>query len=309
MKRITQLILPYILLLSTVACQEENQIPFAKSEKSGIENIVIIVIDGPRHSETWGDATRQHIPRQDALSQQGLLFTNFKNDGITFTLSGHTAITTGVYENVINNGDELPGNPSIFQRFLKAKQASPEKALIVTSKSKLNALRDTKDLNWNGSYLPTIDVADRADQLTYEESIGLLNEHTPNLSMIHFRGPDKKGHGADWNGYLEKIEETDQYVGELWDFIQGHAHYRDKTLLLITTDHGRHLDGIGSGFVGHGDGCPGCRHIYLLAIGPGVPQGEQVSLHYNQTDIAPTVAHVLGFPWQGDGKSIYEIVN
>ena len=45
----------------------------------------------------------------------------------------------------------------------------------------------------------------------------------------------------------------------------------------------------------HGDGCEGCTHIMLLALGRNVTQGiVNNDLHY-QVDIAPTVGDLLGF--------------
>jgi hypothetical protein len=42
---------------------------------------------------------------------------------------------------------------------------------------------------------------------------------------------------------------------------------KDKTTLFITNDHGRNADGHKDGFISHGDGSEGNRHIFLLAIG------------------------------------------
>ena len=70
--------------------------------------------------------------------------------------------------------------------------------------------------------------------------------------------------------------------------------YHGKTALLITNDHGRHLDGVKDGFVNHEDDCPGCRHIELLAIVPGVPGGQVVTRDLDQVDLAVTIAALLG---------------
>ena len=41
------------------------------------------------------------------------------------------------------------------------------------------------------------------------------------------------------------------------------AFYKDKTTLIVSNDHGRHIDSKG-GFQNHGDDCAGCRHIEFL---------------------------------------------
>lgn len=271
------------------------------------ENVIVVIIDGPRMSETWGDQSRKYIPRQTELSNQGVFFNNFYNEGETFTLSGHAAITTGHYEIVTNNGSEFPSNPSIFQYFLQQSGLPPQKACLITSKGKLAALNNTKSIDWRGSYLPNMNAKDRTDQETFMTALEILEEDKPKLTLIHFKGPDSYGHGKDWSGYLKSIQETDEYVGELWKFLQQNEFYQGNTSLLVTNDHGRHLDGLGSGFVGHGDRCQGCQHISLLAMGPDFSPGI-VDKKYGQTDIAPTIASLLGFKWQGEGETIDELI-
>jgi hypothetical protein len=79
--------------------------------------------------------------------------------------------------------------------------------------------------------------------------------------------------------------------------------------MLVTNDHGRHLDGVQNGFVSHGDGCWGCRHIMFLGLGAGVPKGAHTSVRRTIADITPTIGSVLGFPTPyATGKSMIEIL-
>ncbi|MTI21035.1 alkaline phosphatase [Fulvivirga sp. RKSG066] len=297
-----------ILFTLLAACSSDKNYVKPLASQMATENVVLVVIDGPRLSETWGDSLRVNIPHQNKLSSQGVLFNNFMNDGVTFTLSGHSAITTGYYDLVINNGSELPDQVSIFQRYLEAHRLPPTEAWIITSKKKLAALSDCKDLDWRGSYRPSINTVDREDEITMQVAIDTISTYKPSLTMIHFRGPDSRGHSNDWNGYIKAIQETDFYVKQIWDYIQGDAHYRDKTTLLVTADHGRHSSGIGSSFVGHGDSCDGCRQISLLAIGPDLEKGVVVQKPYGQIDIAPTIASMLNIDWAGEGNTIEELI-
>ncbi|MGK7391688.1 MAG: sulfatase-like hydrolase/transferase [Candidatus Cyclobacteriaceae bacterium M2_1C_046] len=273
------------------------------------ENVIIVVIDGPRYQETWGDNLRQNIPVQSQLAGEGILFKNFFNEGETYTLAGHTAITTGFYQKIENNGTELPANLSIFQSYLSYTQLPPDEAWLVTSKEKLSILADTKDLKWRGSFSPSMDAENREDSITIKVALQVLNEQQPSLAMIHLKGPDQYGHRNDWVNYIRSINETDGYVGDVWNLIQSHPHYADKTTLLITNDHGRHLDGISTGFEDHGDKCEGCKKISLLALGPDFEKGIVVDTPYEQSDIAPTVAKLLNFPFVSEGFAIEELVN
>src|ERR1700709_1273680 len=84
------------------------------------KHVIILVIDGPRWTENWGEAPRENIPHQATeLAPQGVLFTNFQNDGPTYTNAGHTALVTGNYvKKIDNSGKELPPDPTLFQAFV-----------------------------------------------------------------------------------------------------------------------------------------------------------------------------------------------
>lgn len=264
--------------------------------------MIIVVIDGPRYSETWGN-TPGLIPHMSTtLKQKGSFFSNFLNDGYTYTNSGHAAITTGVNQHIDNYGEEFPANPSIFQYWLKQSGKPATAAWLITSKDKLHILANTTDSLWQDTFMPSINcgvngpgTGYRADSLTLVETKRILATHRPNLVLINFMEPDGFAHAGNQDYYMRGISRDDQYVKELWDFLSKDDFYRKKTALLITNDHGRHLDGIDGGWQEHGDSCEGCRHISLLALGPDFKKGAVTEAAYTLVDIAPTVARLLGF--------------
>lgn len=275
---------------------------------------MVVVIDGPRFSETWGHPEQKYIPLMAGeLAPEGTFFSNFRNEGLTNTNPGHTAIVTGRNQYMRNDGSEYPQGPSFFQHYLQQTGQSPDKAFIITSKTKLKILADSRHRDWRGRFTPSYSCGknneDRSDQETLEETYKTLREKKPNLMLVQFLGPDKNGHENNWPGYLESIQETDILVAKLWRFIQQDAIYKDKTALLITNDHGRHSDGQRNGFISHGDDCESCRHISLLALGPDFDRGIIVSEHYDQTAIAPTIAQLLGFRFpSGEGNPIQPLL-
>ena len=106
---------------------------------------------------------------------------------------------------------------------------------------------------------------------------------------------DLGGHSKNWTSYTNYIMEADTIVYDLYQKIQQDPFYEDNTAIIVTSDHGRHLDGISSGFVGHGCYCLGCREVMFLAIGPGIKQDTEIRKKGYLHDIAPTVAWMLGF--------------
>jgi hypothetical protein len=303
-----------LMLLSSIlfGCKRDKVYPIYSTEY-----VIIIVIDGPRYTETWGEPNHSFIPNQSMLRHEGVTFSDFSNDGQTNTISGHTAITTGYYQDIINNGQEFPDKPSIFQALREAHGTPMNKTWIIASKDKLEALANTKNTSWQDKYIPSVDCGvnglgsgSRHDSITLNRCFEVFAEHHPKLTLINFREPDYSAHQYDWPNYQLGIINTDQYVQQIWNYIQNDPVYKDKTTLLVTNDHGRHTDGVSVGFAGHGDKCQGCKKISLLALGPDFPKDSIVSTHYNQTDIASTIAELLNFNLnKGKGKRIRELLD
>lgn len=286
-------------------------------EKYRTRNVIILVIDGPRYSETWGDSLHVHVPiLEKKLSKIGVINSEFYNLGVTNTTAGHTAITTGNYQKIHNGGMELPRFPSIFQYWAKNNINGNESAYVIASKDKLEVLGDTDDLNWSGQFMPSTDcgisgIASgyRADEITYSNTLDILSKKHPGLVLINLKDPDFYAHKNDWENYIKGIEKSDAFTGRLWDFLQNDPFYSNNTSLFITNDHGRHGDGNRDGFISHGDGCLECRHINFFAAGPDFKQNIILDNKRSQIDIAATVAELLGFgmPY-GQGEVMYELL-
>ena len=269
------------------------------------KNVVIIVIDGPRFKETWGDPTKKNIPHfANELGSTGINHNRFYNRGATYTTSGHAAITTGNYQWMANDGSEVPYHPSVFQAWLEEYRVNPEQAQIITSKKKLGILSDCVDHEWRGKFNPMVNAEDRDDKETLQMAYSLISEYHPRLALIHFRGPDMYGHANDWDNYLRSITETDQFTYDVWQFLQNDQFYKDVTTLLVTNDHGRHTDGNRDGFVGHGDFCEGCMHINLYAAGPDFNSNMMANQPREIVDVASTVATLMDFELSGSTGSV-----
>lgn len=308
-------LLSFLALLSASFIQEptalEVIVPNFKTEYA-----VILIIDGPRFSETFGDSTSQYIPYLGKeLIHEGTLFQNFRNNGPTFTNAGHTAITTGVYQSISNAGKELPKNPSLFQYYLKEKNAEKSDAYIVASKGKLEILGNTKDKKWWNMYLPSTycgphgNSSEYANDLsTVTKVVSLIETHPPRILLINLLAADTYGHSNEWDKYLGAIQQCDSYVKQIWNTIQSNPTMRNKTALFVTNDHGRHLTGHKNGFINHGDNCEGCRHIALLAVGPDFKKDQRIPNGGEQLDISKTIAYLLHFSMPTSrGRVLHEL--
>lgn len=282
---------------------KESDDELDKSKAYKTEYVIVLVIDGPRYTETFGDTSFQYIPNlSKVLAPQGVLIKNFRNNGPTYTNAGHTAITTGVYQGIKNNGLELPKNPSIFQYFLKEKGLDSNQAWVIASKGKLDILANTKNKSWKNQFTPSSHcgvngkgMGYTGDKNTWKDAQEILKTHHPKLTLINLLEVDVKGHQNEWKQYLQALRNTDQTALELWNLIQADSIFKDKTTLFITNDHGRHLDGHKDGFISHGDNCEGCRKMYLVALGPDFKTNTVLNNMYEQIDISKTIAEMLHF--------------
>jgi hypothetical protein len=285
---------------------------------SSCKNSVIMIMDGARYSETWGDSTHKNIPYMaNEMADKGLVCTRFYNDGPTYTMAGHTAITTGYYAEINNAGGELPTHPSVFQYYNKKNYSDSSLTWIIASKDKLSVLANCKDANWNYKYMPEADCGVnglgvgsgyRSDSLTYVRINQIFAKNHPRLVLINFKEPDESGHSGDWERYLKAIKETDKYIYLVWNYLRNDKFYSNSTAVFVTNDHGRHSDGVLNGFVSHGCTCDGCRHIFFYASGPDFKSDVISTTRRDLVDIPATIAFLYKFDLVGSqGEVITEL--
>lgn len=291
-------------------CRKDPQLPGYKTK-----HVVIVVMDGARYQETWGNGELTYIPKEAQMASSGTTLTNFQNAGYTYTNAGHTAMVTGYNEMINNSGYQLPQHPSIFQYWRRATGAPPEKAWVISSKDKLYILSDCYDSTFAGQYRPNFDcgvngpfTGYRDDSTTFSHAMNIFHTWHPDMVLINFKEPDASGHANNWYGYLQGITSVDAYVCQIWDYLQSDPYYAGTTTLFVTNDHGRHNDGWLDEFVSHGDGCSGCRHIMLLAMGPDFKQNSVCEEAYNLCDIPKTISELMLFPMNtGTGQSMTKL--
>lgn len=262
-------------------------------------HVIVVVIDGVRYSETFGEPSHQWIPRiWGNLRPQGAIFTSYTNDGRTETNPGHANIVTGTWQDIANDGSERPDRPTVFEYCRKALGTMADDNYVVLGKTKLNILAYSNYAGYGAAYGATVTNSDLQydDQMAAENALSVLQVHHPRLLVLNLPATDHAGHTGVWNDYVTALRRADSLVFEIWSFVQNDPILSGTTTMFVTNDHGRHLDGVDVGFSGHGDGCEGCRHILLLAIGPDTPPDVVDASPRNQTDIAPTIGLLLGFP-------------
>jgi arylsulfatase A-like enzyme len=138
------------------------------------------------------------------------------------------------------------------------------------------------------------------DAFLAECAIACMKAFSPDIVAVCF-GEIDCAHYRSWSRYVEAIRRTDALTGRLWETVQGLEEYRNRTLMLILPDHGRELESSGGlGFVHHSDfytgqgADEGCRRVWMLGIGPGLPANQTVEKPLPITAVAATGLEFMG---------------
>lgn len=138
---------------------------------------------------------------------------------------------------------------------------------------------------------------ERFDAFTHRFALAHLQQHHPRLLHIAYGDTDEWAHAGDYVSTLQALTLTDRYLQELWTWLQSQPQYRDRTTLIITTDHGR--GNTPADWSDHGRDVEGAQNIWLAIVSPDdARRGEwhdAPTLQQNQ--IAATIAAALGLDY------------
>lgn len=163
----------------------------------------------------------------------------------------------------------------------------------------LNVLQEQIPSPWGGV---------RLDAFTHHYALEHVKKYQPKLLYIAYGETDDFAHNGRYDFYLNSAHQTDAFIKELWEYVQSHEQYRDKTTFIIATDHGRGTVPLES-WKNHGTQIKGADEVWFAVIGPDTPaEGElKTKEQYYQNQIASTVAHFLGLeykPEKGAGQAL-----
>ena len=280
------LLVPFLFACSSQRAAIKQEVAVDPTHK-----VVVIVLDGARYSETFGDSTRQHIPYLSALASQGTLFTSFYNDGLTQTMAGHSTLLTGHYDVVDNGGYDSLQRPGIMQLYQRQTGAPATATVMLATKGKLRSFAGCgSEVQVEEHALALCGESIDHDVMLVQKTESILSTHAPSVSYISFSQPDYAGHDGIWEGYIDALKLSDSLAVALYHRLRRQPAYQDA-LFVFTNDHGRHL---GERWADHGDDCAGCRHIMLLAIGGGMPADVIVQERFSMAQLMPTLSKYLG---------------
>ncbi len=132
------------------------------------------------------------------------------------------------------------------------------------------------------------------DALTFRLALAYLKRHQPRVLWLGLGQSDDWAHARRYDRLLDYLHLADGFLQELWQTLQSHEHYRGRTTLIVTTDHGRGRTP--KDWVDHDAGIEGCQDIWVAIIGPDTPALGEVGDYpdVTQSDIAATMLQYLG---------------
>lgn len=146
------------------------------------------------------------------------------------------------------------------------------------------------------------------DALSYRIAKAYVQKNKPRVMWLALGNSDDWAHANRYDRYLAYLNRADAQIGDLWNTLQSMDEYRDTTTLIITTDHGRGVQG--SDWSEHDLSIPGSEDIWMLVTGPDTPDAGEVTtpgtIYQGQT--AATMLQYLGLDYRDwDAKALQPV--
>lgn len=197
-----------------------------------------------------------------------------------------------------------------LQHLLQDNYEMPEYQVQSSSQDRemhLDMLESTLRLSVT-DFIKHAQTLDSADELSIYITRRLMDQQAPSLLMLTLHDMDVAHSGA-YSLYIDAIRRADRLCAELWQTVQAHPEYRNRTTIYIMPDFGRDADDdpAGNGFQHHRTGSDMARTTWLLAMGPHIRQNVVVERAIESIDLVPTIGCHLGFITGSTGRCIGEL--
>jgi hypothetical protein len=223
-----------------------------------VDHVVLVSVDG-LNPDAVTRLGRAGAPTFHRLMDEGVSTLDARTvHEATQTLPNHTSMVTGRPVTVTgghrvtfneDNGSTVHRRAGTYvaSAFDVVHDAGGD-TVLYAGKAKFDFL----DRSWNGRNgavdrtgandgRDKIDLYRRATPAVLTDALrARLRRNPPDLSMIHYRGPDGVGHAQGYmsSAYLAEVTRTDRMIGRLLDTIAGDPELAASTVVVVTSDHG-----------------------------------------------------------------------
>lgn len=240
------------------------------------------------------------------LAAKGRYARRIFNITETFTTGAHASLLEGRFERLstVNLERTGPANyrplyPTIFEELRNQQDVAARDVVLIANNQILPGL--TASVGNEASGATWVRVPESSDTAVTAEILRLVAEHPPRLLVANLHDSDRAGHTGE--GYLARIRTQDSALVDLLGRLETeHPEWWANALIVVTTDHGRHVSDEPESWREHGDSCAGCRELPLFFFGgaatPDV-ESNNTDAPIAAIDVTATVAAHLGIdvPW------------
>lgn len=273
------------------------------------------------------------------VAKQGQIYGNrdlSSNANITnpyhFSYPGYNEILTGIADPEIASNDKILNKNWTFMEWLEHQDGYKGKTaafaswdvfsyiindqrsgvFMNTGFDQMEIMQDNpriKELNQLQLDIPIPWDQVRFDAYTYNFAFEYLKEKRPKALFISMGETDDFAHDSHYDRYISSAQKTDEFISRMWNWVQSDPDYKDKTTLLITTDHGRGYVELDD-WKHHGEmditAEDGDRAIWMAVIGPDTEAlGEMKNTaDVKQDQIAKTLVKFLGLDYQASHEQL-----
>ena len=303
MIRIKFLLISFIGIFVLISCNDKFK---PKQEirtecKQGTEAVRKVLFVG------WDGVRSDAILKAETPCIDSLLnsaYSNWHTDRGAYTVSvpGWSSLLHGVWpekHGLTDNTFKTSNYKSYPDLFTLARQLKPNLSLATLSNWD-DFLRITENENFAQRYTTDHDLK--------EATKYLLQDCTPDMTVLHFETPDAMGHYSGFSptnsDYLKEITVVDAYLNELMKVVKyREQNYNEEWMVVVTTDHG------GEG-TGHGNqyDLDQTRFVWCILRIPSLSHNIELP-EATSVDILPTMFKWMNIPlnpaWNLDGQALF----
>ena len=286
---------PHLTATSTSTPSPGPRSPTLTPTPAPVAHVLIVSIDGLRPDVLLGAET----PHLDGLWQPGAYTWRARTVVPSVTLVAHASMLSGVLPSVHgitwNSWRPERGTIQVPTLFSIAREAGLSTAMVV-GKAKLAHLQAPGTID-------VFEFAGYTDAAVIQVTGQIIAQARPVVLFVHLPDVDGAGHAWGWGSdmQLRTVSATDALVGRLLDALEV-AGIRDRTLIIVTADHGGHG-------TSHGSDREEDVTIPWIVHGPGVRAGHAIRRPVWIGDTAATALYALGLevPEGWEGRPVVEV--
>jgi len=266
--------------------------------------------DSAKTAENFGGATFEESRKKllpfiwTTISEKGQIHGNRNSGSLVdnanpywFSYPGYSEILTGQVDTAVNSNEYAPNPNTNFFEYLNTLPFYKGKVIAFGAWDAFKRILNEKRAGFpviNGTHVDEFLLKDpqfkmvanlmkdtyqpfgeeALDGFTNSLALMYLKSYKPNAMYISYGDTDELSHAGNYPEYLKAAHRFDNYIKAVYDFVNTDPSYKNNTIILITTDHGRG-DIVKTQWTSHGQKIKDAHEIWYAMIGAGVkPLGE-----------------------------------